>query len=167
MSKSKSLSKTTDKWRDSLGQWFEAGDFMAVATISGRSPQMVIAQVVKINTHDAKGLPYIVQWGNGPAVADDGYRGYGKPPVPTVTVTATPIHDGRNFHRSKGKWSWDKVTGKYTHDGRSDVRDSTYRIIGNLVKLNEDQVIELLIKKEKDAEAAELAKLEEELAESE
>jgi hypothetical protein len=49
---------TTDRWKDSLGQEFRPGDMIAVAVINGRSPQMVVAEVERINTTNAKGEPH-------------------------------------------------------------------------------------------------------------
>lgn len=49
--------RTWDEWTDSLGQVFRPGDLISIATISGRSPQLVIAQVIKINRVDSSGSP--------------------------------------------------------------------------------------------------------------
>lgn len=47
-----------DEWQDSIGQTFRPGDLVAVATVNGRSPQMVIAEVKTINLTNAKGERY-------------------------------------------------------------------------------------------------------------
>ena len=161
-SKKASLAQTTDSWEDSLGQKIEPGDFIAVATISGRSPQMVIAQIVRLNTHDKDGNPFGAFSKAYPATAceeDDfkpktvpthsgGTHTYA-PHIRTNTITATPLFDGRGFSRSRGSWSW--VGGKYVHDGSDKVRDSTYRIVGNVVKLDVEQVVSMLEKQELEA----------------
>jgi len=50
---------TVETWRDTLGQEFGAGDLIAVATVSGKSPQMVVAEVLRINTHNSKGERHV------------------------------------------------------------------------------------------------------------
>ncbi len=49
---------TTDSWVDLVGRKFRPGDVVAVAVINGRSPQMVLAQVLRINTTNPKGEPH-------------------------------------------------------------------------------------------------------------
>lgn len=165
-----SLAKTTDEWEDSLGQKITPGDFIAVATISGRSPQMVVAQIVRLNTHDKDGKHFGCSSKAYPAVACDedafkphtvprhggGSYTYG-PSLRTVTITATPLFDGRGFGRSRGKWALNPTTGHYEHDGSDKVRDSTYRIIGNVVRLEVDQVIAMIEKQELEALEQEIA----------
>lgn len=46
---------TYDEWTDPCGNVYRPGDHVAVATISGRSPQLVIAKVVSINRVNSKG----------------------------------------------------------------------------------------------------------------
>ena len=159
MAKKVSLAKTTDEWEDSLGQKIVPGDFVAVATISGRSPQMVIAQIERLNTHDSHGKPFGAYSKAYPAVASEEsdflprthkrYDGttYTSPAhIRTVTITATPLFDGRGFRRSRGKWSY--VGGVYVHDGSEKVRPVTYRVVGNMVKLDVEQVVAMLEKQE-------------------
>jgi hypothetical protein len=47
--------KTWDQWIDCLGNKYEVGDLVAVATISGRSPQLVLAVVERINRRNSSG----------------------------------------------------------------------------------------------------------------
>lgn len=48
-------SKEWDSWEDCLGNKYQAGDVIAVATISGRSPQLVLAVVERINKVNSSG----------------------------------------------------------------------------------------------------------------
>ena len=100
---------TEQTWTDAYGQTYGPGDHIAVATISGRSPQLVIAVVERINTVDSKGQPIVTYVGWNPTT---------RQPItaPSCTVTARPVHDGRGFHR----WS---------------DRAVTYRIPGNIIKV--------------------------------
>lgn len=164
------LAATTDSWEDSLGQKISPGDFIAVATISGRSPQMVIAQLERINTHNNEGKPFGAHSKAYPASAyeesDFETRTRTRPDgtiqtlpgkVRTVTLTCTPLFDGRGFHRSRGKWSF--VGGKYVHDGSDKVRPATYRVVGNVVKMDMDQVVAMLEKQELEELEEEMKKI--------
>lgn len=163
-SKKTNLAKTTDEWEDSLGQKIVPGDFIAVATISGKSPQMVVAQIEKMSTHNADGKPFGAHSKAYPAVATDekdfsprtfprhdGTTVTYPPHIRTVTVTATPMFDGRGFGRSRGKWGYNPITGKYEHNGSDKVRPVTYRVVGNIIKLETEQVIAMLEKQEAEA----------------
>ncbi len=194
MSKPSKKQGTTDRWKDSLGQEFRPGDMIAVAVINGRSPQMVIAVVERINTTNAKGEPHTkTAWtgdmesferenktyvGPDPGPQPVFHRQYGgsaglagerqarhrqewqewharkaeleadpanwdvREPtvfwrevtetVPTVTVTAKPILDGRGFYRSG---SYRRGTEK--DQPEPDNKSVTYMFIGNIVKLPE------------------------------
>ena len=183
---------TTDRWKDSLGQEFKPGDMVAVAVINGRSPQMVVALVERINTTNAKGEPHtknawtgemkgreiVNRTYTGPEIPEEPGRftsSYFRPPaeqrayqaqwnewrrkkeeleadpanwridrtwtyweevtekVPTVTVTAKPVLDGRGFYRSGTRR---KGSEKEPPElDLSQVKSVTYMFIGNIVKL--------------------------------
>lgn len=58
MSKSKDRvadETTWDQWEDCLGNFYQAGDIVAVATVNGRSPQLVLARVERINRVNSRG----------------------------------------------------------------------------------------------------------------
>ena len=145
------------EWTDVLGNTYKPGDIVAVATISGRSPQMVFARVIRINRVNSSGEPhmvnksfeleepirkerecYYVQRSKDPYYRRD-YYSYDRMSqhvcepscteywvthetrkVPSCTVTAEPLIDGRNF----GRWSTDQ-------DGKN--KAVTYSIPGNIV----------------------------------
>lgn len=182
-----SRQETVEEWEDSLGEPFRAGDLIAVAVINGRSPQMVIAEVERINTTNPKGERHTKRVRTGRKVPQEYQRReYVGPPmedrhgpgirtlaeqraidqrnrekqydkanwkhwtetrmvdewheVQNVTVTATPILDGRGFHRSNAqqKWVWDedKQTGEWVTDpSKPKTRPVTYTLIGNIIKL--------------------------------
>lgn len=54
-----SVDKTWDTWQDALGNTFQAGDIVAIAVINGKSPQMVIAEVIRINKVNSRGEPHM------------------------------------------------------------------------------------------------------------
>lgn len=45
-------------WQDMMGQWYSAGDIVAVATTYGQSARQSIALVKRINTIDSYGKPH-------------------------------------------------------------------------------------------------------------
>lgn len=45
------------EWPDAVGVMIRPGDTVAVAIIDGRSPKIVIGEVLRINSHDSKGQP--------------------------------------------------------------------------------------------------------------
>lgn len=47
--------KTWDQWEDCLGNFYQAGDIIAIAIINGRSPQMILARVERINRVNSSG----------------------------------------------------------------------------------------------------------------
>src|SRR5258705_13890591 len=47
--------KTWDSWTDELGNTYKPGDIIAIATISRKSPQMVLAIVERINRVTSSG----------------------------------------------------------------------------------------------------------------
>lgn len=85
---------TTDRWKDSLGQEFRPGDLVAVATINGKSPQMVVAEVVRINTHNSKGQRHTKQAWTGEMHSTERenktYIGPEIPPDPTWEYRRDP-----------------------------------------------------------------------------
>lgn len=125
---------THDSWTDTIGQSFQPGDYIAVASTSGRSPQMVIAKVERINSHRSDGTEI-----REPDYYDRELRkSFDKP---SATVTAKPVLDGRGFHRWSAK-KWNDETS--TFDPRpGGPRSVTYTLPGNIVKLGPAAVVAL------------------------
>lgn len=48
------------EWTDELGNTYRPGDIVAIATISGRSPQLVYAVVERINKVNSSGEPHMI-----------------------------------------------------------------------------------------------------------
>lgn len=121
-------------WTDKLGHLIYPGDFIAVATINGRSPQMVIARVERINRINSKGeevtqVKYIQYDEPVEKTASNGkkYMARGEyQNTPSCTITATPVLNARDFTR------WGAPSKKVT-----------YQIPENCVKVdynfNEDE----------------------------
>lgn len=187
--KKNSKQGTTDRWKDSLGQEFKPGDMIAVAVINGKSPQMVVAMVERINTTNAKGEPHTkTAWTGEMKPREVVYKTYVGPKippqpsapsyyfdtqradyrakwqewharkteleadpsnwridevktawdqvtekVPTVTVTAKPILDGRGFYRTGTRRSvFDKEPPEIDLSG---VKSVTYMFVGNIIRL--------------------------------
>lgn len=106
-------------WTDILGNLIYPGDFVCVATINGRSPQQVIAQVERINRLNSRGEEIT-----------GGVRENGKwKTVPSCSITARPIMDARNFMR----WSTNKWNGT-SHD-KVKPRAVTYQIPENVLRI--------------------------------
>lgn len=149
--------KTWAEWTDCLGNVYRPGDIVAIAIINGKSPQMVIARVEKINRVDSSGEPItkrafvlhdkpitktrirrVNQYG-APGSRDqyralsyvdveEEYEETGEyKQVPSCTVKATPLVDSRDFHR------WSKG-----EDGLA--KAVTYRIPENIVKMSQEIV---------------------------
>lgn len=139
---------TTDEWKDTLGQKIKPGDIIAVATVSGRSPQLVIAQIERINTHNSKGELHVMRTHRGfeEKTHPDG-RTYRVPILheePTVTVTARPIKDGRDFTR----WSNRRYNAATkTWDSTGEIKPVTYSILGNIVRLLDSETLEAAAEK--------------------
>lgn len=125
------MKKTYDSWTDTIGQSFQRGDYIAVASTSGRSPQMVIARVERINSHRADGtlIEEYIDWDR------ETHQRIFKP---SATVTAKPVLDGRGFHRSTDRWippeqrtdpevAFEPIPGG--------ARSVTYTLPGNIIKL--------------------------------
>lgn len=145
------------EWTDELGNTYHPGDLVAIATINGKSPQLVYAVVERINKVNSYGEPHMVNKSfelDEPIRHErecfvierrnrrDGYydRYYAERDsshicnpecteywqkeetrkVPSCTVTAKPVLDGRGFHR----WSTNQ-------DGEA--KSVTYSIPGNIV----------------------------------
>lgn len=121
------LEKEWPEWTDVLGNTFGPGDIICIATVSGRSPQMVIARVEKINKVNSQGDPHMEnKWFDHEEpipktrecwrAKNPGQIYYSKPHVcvfectnymeigetrrvPSCTVKATPLLDARGFSR--------------------------------------------------------------------
>lgn len=52
--------KTWPKWTDVLGNEYEPGDLIAIATVNGKSPQLVLAIVERINRVNSSGEEIMV-----------------------------------------------------------------------------------------------------------
>lgn len=113
--------ETVNEWYDSIGQKIHPGDYIAVATINGRSPQLVYAQIKQINKTNKDGKPYYFGF-HGPAQALDPQYYNLDNYTPTVVVSAVPIYSGRDFYRSDNP------------------RAVSYSIVGNITKLSDEQV---------------------------
>ncbi len=109
------IDKTWPYWTDCLGNIIYSGDYIAVATINGRSPQLVIAQVERINRLNSRGEEIT-----------EGVRENGKwVTVPSCSITARPFKDARDFKR----WA-DKP------------RAVTYQIPANCIKIGNPEEVE-------------------------
>lgn len=141
-------SKTWDEWTDCLGNVYRPGDLVAIAIINGKSPQLVIAEVISINRIRKNGEEITTRawfehevpiWKkrtrrvnqyepNGyrflsSIEVEEDYEEKGEyRTVPHCTVTARPIIDARGFSR----WST-------TQDGVN--KPVTYQIPENIIKL--------------------------------
>ncbi len=141
---------TYDSWTDPCGQTYEPGDYVAVAVINGRSPQMVIGKVISINRVNSKRMEigdfsyhyddrlnetYVKMINDGgydqseldaarKALRDSRYSVF----TPSCTVTVDPVIDGRNFYRSGMKLG-------------AKVKRVTYQFPGNIVKVEIDPKI--------------------------
>lgn len=122
--------KTWPYWTDILGNLIYPGDHIAVSTINGRSPQTVIARVVRINRLNSKGEEITGrEWvdhenpiekertGGGTYWERGEYR-----ISSSCTITAVPVIDARNFFRWTGR------------DG-TEPKAVTYQIAANCVKV--------------------------------
>ena len=108
------VDKEWPHWTDVAGNLIYPGDVVAVATINGRSPQLVIAQVERINRLNSRGEEIT-----------ESIREMGKwKSVPSCSITAKPILDARGFVRWGTKWSKDQK-----------VRSVTYQIPRNVLKV--------------------------------
>jgi hypothetical protein len=117
--------KTYDEWTDALGQTYRPGDTVAIATISGRSPQLVIAKVERINAVNSKGEQITT------VEFDRTTKPWTRTTVPSCTVRCKPLVDARDFYRS----------GKGFFGGQEkEIRSVTYQIPENIIKV-EDQNI--------------------------
>lgn len=80
-----------DSWHDILGNSYGPGDTVAYASINGKSPQLVVAEVVRINTINSKGEKITSH------KYDQNRRQWTE--SPSVTVTVKPLIDARGFGR--------------------------------------------------------------------
>lgn len=103
--------RCVDEWTDMVGSTYGPGDIVAVATISGRSPQMIVGEVVRILAMDPEGKPYEDrEWD-----ADSG--SYRRKPSVKVTV-----------QKMAGRFGVRRYTGS---------RDtSTYQFRNNIIKVS-------------------------------
>lgn len=130
--------KTWPHWTDPLGNLIFPGDVVAISTINGRSPQLVIARVDRINRVNSRGEEIVarksisfdepvqrLRYDGTPYLVYQEYR-----EVPSCTITATPIIDARGFSRSS------------TYTGEP-VKKVTYSIPENIIRieLNTDEEI--------------------------
>ena len=97
---------------DRFGQPYGKGSRIAVATVSGRSPNLVLATVLEIVTEDKDGNP----------LTDRG--------TPTWKVKARPFSSGRGFTRWGGGLCVRLPSGAEFYAG---VRSVTYAELGNIV----------------------------------
>lgn len=104
-------------WWDTLGRQFTVGDRVAVAVINGRSPQLVVVRVDRINRVDSKGRDITE------TVMSPDYSV--RTTYPSCTVRATPLLDGRGFRR----WG---TTASGEHN------PVTYQFPGNMLKVDAD-----------------------------
>lgn len=114
--------KTWDEWTDSVGIPFRAGDYVAVATVNNKSPQMVIGIVHRINRLDSKGQPIMARTFKGYEQMENGRSRAVYEATPSCTVTVAPLVQGRNFHRYSD-------------------RKQTYKFPGNIVKVDPSVLI--------------------------
>lgn len=149
----KTSPKTWDEWTDVLGQTYRAGDYVAIAIINGKSPQMIIGRVVQINRVDSKGTLIMdseSEWVPC-SEGDIGARLHPHAKVPAATwkrlhrtwidsctVKVMPLLDARGFNR----WS-------------ENPRAVTYRLWENVIKVD-GSLYQAKIDAEMAAAAAEL-----------
>lgn len=116
---------TWPEWTDVLGQTYRPGDRVAIAIISGRSPQLVIGTVLQINRVDSKGEE-IRKACFKRFERDDGKWDYERWTEDSCTVRVRPELDARGFYRSNRGWFDDK---------HNEARPVTYKIPENIIKV--------------------------------
>lgn len=82
------------EWTDVLGNKYSAGDYVAYASISGKSPQLVIARVERINRLNSNREEIVTVTGRYP----------NQTRVPYCSLTVTPVIDARGFYRTRTKY---------------------------------------------------------------
>lgn len=130
------IPKEWPEWTDSLGNVYRPGDIVAVATINGRSPQLVIARVEKINRLNSSGKEIITSqytaypepvWTVNPVNGKEYWKQGEYATVPYCSVKATPLRDLRGF----GRWS--------QKDDQGNHKAVTYSIPENIIKITTDR----------------------------
>lgn len=129
------IDKTWPFWTDVLGQTYYPGDLVAVATVNGKSPQLVLARVERINRVNSSGEEitkhkYFPHDEPITKLRSDGseYQERGEHRnMPSCTVRTKPLVDARGF----GRWSTNKETGEN--------RSVTYSIPENILKVKEEE----------------------------
>lgn len=120
--------KVWGSWTDVLGQTYRPGDTVAVGVINGRSPQIVIGEVIRINRINSQGQEHLEEVlerdDNGMPVRDPGTHDFIRHIVPSCTVTVMPQVDARGFWRAGVTFQKDKK-----------VRPVTYTIWQNIIKV--------------------------------
>lgn len=105
-------------WHDALGQRYEPGDRVAIATVNGKSPQLVIGEVIRINRMNSRGEPIMDRRF---LRAKPGQRSHSVE-YESATITVQPLVDGRGFLR------WSARGGKAP-------RAVTYQYPQNIIKV--------------------------------
>jgi hypothetical protein len=121
------IPKEWPEWTDHLGQTYRPGDYVAVATINGKSPQLVIALVERINRVNSKGDEIVER-----TYIEGSYPSQYKT-TPSCTVKAKPVIEGRGFFRWSGR-TYDPITKQSGFD-LDKVRAVTYQFPGNIIKV--------------------------------
>jgi len=117
------IDKTWPHWTDCLGNIIYPDDLVAVSTINGRSPQLVIARVVRINRLNSKGEEIVVQ--QREKINDK----WEWTTTPSCTITAVPVIDARGFFRWSGR-------------NGEEAKAVTYQIPSNIVKVSWPEEVE-------------------------
>lgn len=103
---------------DVLDQTIRPGDYVAYASISGKSPQMVIAQVIQINRLNSSGEP----------IYENSYNKQGA----GCTIKLQPLIDARGFWRSGQKHDYTTGTVEQVEKARA----VTIQIPANVIKIS-------------------------------
>ncbi len=116
---------TWDNWTDGLGSPIWPGCHIAIATVSGRSPQMVVAELLRINRKNSRGE---LHKGDLCWFTKDGKRSNSNPHAPYgrtagATFTAKPFY--ARFDSRVEPW------------GSEEVRAATYQFQRNIIRISD------------------------------
>lgn len=112
---------TYESWIDALGNEIRPGDTVAIAIISGRSPQLVTGKIISINAYNSRGVRHVdtrFVYKDG-RIADRKY-------VETCTITVEPT--------SGSRWAAER-------GDRRTAKKITYNFPDNMVKIADGAVI--------------------------